>query len=114
MRRRSNSRDVTSDIGGAFGGVGYVSRHFIGSGALLFDSRGNGPRDVVDLIDNGTDRSDSLDSTVGMRLNRSDFVADVFGGLGCLAGQFFHFVGDNGEAFSSFSGARSLDGGVEG
>jgi hypothetical protein len=39
-----------------------------------------------------------------------DLPADVFGRLGRLFGQFFHFVRHHGKAFARFSRAGSFDG----
>ena len=46
-------------------------------------------------------------AALGVSLDRFDLAADVFGGLGGLLGQFFHFVGYDSEALARLLPARA-------
>jgi len=90
----------------------HASGHFIRRGVLLFDGGSDGVRDVIDLPDDIANGADRRDGSLGVRLNRLDLAADVLRGLRGFPGKLFYFVGDDGEAFSRFSGAGRFDGGV--
>ena len=64
--------------------------------------------------DHGSDGGDGVDRSMSIGLNGGDLVADVFGRLRRLAGEFLNFVGDHGEPFAGFSGACRFDGGIQG
>jgi len=64
--------------------------HLIRRCTLLFDGCRDGGRNVVELVDDGANRRDRVDRSLGIRLNRRDLLADVLGCLGRLLGQFLH------------------------
>ena len=65
-------------------------------------------------MDDHGNSGDGVYRPFGVFLNRGDLLTDAFGCIGGLRGQFFHFVGDDGEAIARFPSARSFDRGVQG
>ena len=76
--RLRHTGDVVRNLSGSLGCFRYVACHLVCGGALLLNRGGDNARDVIDLIDHSADRSDRLDGSFGVLLNRGDLLADVF------------------------------------
>jgi hypothetical protein len=61
------------------------------------------------LPDRCRDFLDRLNRSRGRLLNRCDVPGDFLGGLACLCGETFNFLGHHGETTPGFAGAGSLD-----
>src|SRR5438034_1268610 len=112
VRRLRHTGDVVRNLSGSLGCFRYVAFHLVCGGALLLNRGGDNARDVIDLIDHSADRSDRLDGSFGVLLNRGDLLADVFRSFRRLLGQFLDLVRYDGKAFYSFTGYTSSLAGV--
>ena len=78
----------------------------------------NGGRDavgnIVYLVNDGANFLNRFDGAAGIALDGQNFVADLFGGLSGLLGEFFDFIGDYGKAFARLARPGSLNSGVQG
>ena len=75
---------------------------------MLFNSRCNRVRSIVDLVDDRTDLGNDLNGTLCVDLNCLDLAANLFRRFSRLLGQFFHLVGNNCESFTGFTRARGV------
>src|SRR5579884_3244385 len=94
---RGYTGDVTRNVLGTACRLGHVAADLVGGCGLLFHAGGDGIRNIVDLVDDGSDIPNRFDRPAGVLLNRFNLLADIFGGPRGFFGQFLDFVGDHGE-----------------
>ena len=96
--------------------TGPMNKAIFGSGFTHYDDP---PPDVIDELEEmgANDKfrfANRLHGCLRVALNGFDLLADLFGCFGGLLGQLFDLVGNDGETFACFTGARGFDGGIEG
>src|SRR3569832_2636295 len=108
-----HAADVRRHLLRALGSFFDVARDLLRRRALLFDGRGNGGGDLVDLADRLADGGDRFDRVLRRRLHGVDLRRDVLGGLRGLRGEVLHLGRDDRETLAGFTRTRRFDRGVE-
>ena len=101
------------DFLGAGRGAGDVMGNLARRRFLLLDRNGDRAGIAVDVLHALGDFADRSDRFAARRLHRQNLVRDLFGRLGGLHRERFHFRGDHGKTATGFAGTCRLDSGVK-